>query len=122
MNKMPAKSFQDLIVWQKAHKFVLAAYSFSGEFPKTEMYGLTSQLRRAAVSIAANIAEGFKKKTAADKLRFFNIAQGSLEECRYYLILAKDLEYGDSLGLMSQIEEVSRLLTAYCSSIVNSDS
>ena len=110
MNRIPAKSFQDLIVWQKAHKFVLSTYRFSEEFPKTEMYGLTSQLRRAAISIPANIAEGFKKKTKADKARFMNIAQGSLEECRYYLILAKDLEYGDSRGLTSQLEEVSKLL------------
>jgi four helix bundle protein len=82
MNRSPAKSFQDLIVWQKAHQFVLSAYLFSEEFPKTEIYGLTSQLRRSAVSIPANIAEGFKKKTKPDKARFMNIAQGSLEECR----------------------------------------
>jgi four helix bundle protein len=122
MKREPAKSFQDLIVWQNAHQFVLSAYRLSGEFPKAEIYGLTSQLRRAAVSIPANIAEGFKKKTTADKLRFLNIAQGSLEECRYYLILTKDLEYGDTVGCISQLEEVSRLLTAYSSSILNSDS
>ena len=122
MNRIPAKSFQDLIVWQKAHKFVLSTYRFSEEFPKTEMYGLTSQLRRAAISIPANIAEGFKKKTKADKARFMNIAQGSLEECRYYLILAKDLEYGDSRGLTSQLEEVSKLLTAYHNSLLTPDS
>lgn len=63
MNRTPAKSFQDLIVWQKAHQFVLSTYLFSEKFPKTKMYGLTSQLRRAAVSIPANIAEGFKKRT-----------------------------------------------------------
>lgn len=122
MNRIPAKSFQDLIVWQKAHKFVLSTYRFSEEFPKTEMYGLTSQLRRAAISIPANIAEGFKKKTKADKARFMNVAQGSPEECRYYLILAKDLEYGDSRGLMSQLEEVSKLLTAYHNSLLIPDS
>lgn len=122
MKREPAKSFQDLIVWQKAHEFVLSAYRFSSDFPKTEMYGLTSQLRRAAVSIPANIAEGFKKKTLADKVRFLNIAQGSLEECRYYLILAKDLEYGETLNLTYQTEEVSKLLTAYSNSILNSAS
>ncbi|NET17146.1 MAG: four helix bundle protein [Okeania sp. SIO1H6] len=122
MNREPAKSFQDLIVWQKAHQFVLNIYNFSSNFPKSEMYGLTSQLRRAAVSIPANIAEGFKKRTSPDKLRFFNIAQGSLEECRYYLILAKDLNYGDSNSLMSQLEEVSRLLIRYSKSILNSNS
>ncbi|WP_416212204.1 four helix bundle protein [Nostoc sp. DedSLP03] len=71
-------------------------YQFTGQFPKSEIYGLTSQFRRAAISIAANIAEGFKKKGAADKVRFLNIAQGSLEECRYYLILSKDLDYGEA--------------------------
>lgn len=99
MEKTPAKSFQDLIVWQKAHRFVLSIYRFSDGFPKKEIYGLTSQFRRSAISIAANIAEGFKKRTKLDKGRFMNIAQGSVEECRYYLILAKDLGYGESLEL-----------------------
>ena len=98
---------QDLIVWQKAHQFVLSMYRFSNNFHKIEMYGLTSQTRRAAISIPANIAEGFKKKTKPDKAKYMNIAQGSLEECRYYLILAKDLGYGDTSLLMSQLEEVS---------------
>jgi four helix bundle protein len=120
MKRQPAKSFQDLIVWQKAHQFVLSVYRFSQHFPKWEIYGITSQLRRAAISIPANIAEGFKKKGKADKTRFMNIAQGSLEECRYYLILAKDLGYGNTPELMPQIEEVSKLLEAYSSSILNS--
>ena len=118
----PAKSFQDLIVWQKAHQFVLSVYPYSESFPKNEIYGLTSQLRRAAVSIPANIAEGFKKKTKPDKARYMNIAQGSLEECRYYLILAKDLNYGDTSKILSQLEEVSKFLEAYLSSILNSGS
>ena len=122
MSIVPAKSFQDLIVWQKAHQFVLCTYLFSEEFPKIETYGLTSQLRRYAVSIPANIAEGFKKRTRADKARFMNIAQGSLEECRYYLILAKDLKYGDSIGLMTKLEEVSKILDAYHNSLLNPDS
>jgi four helix bundle protein len=122
MKRQPAKNFQDLIVWQKAHQFVLLVYRYSETFPKKELYGLISQLRRAAVSIAANIVEGFKKKTKPDKVRYLNIAQGSLEECRYYLILAKDLGYGDNSQLMVLLEEVSRLLEAYLSSILNSDS
>lgn len=93
--KSPASRFEDLVVWQKAHQFVLKAYRLSKGFPRAEVFGLTSQFRRAAVSLAANIAEGFKKRGKADKLRFFNIAQDSLEECRYYLILARDLEYGN---------------------------
>ena len=99
MTKEPAKRFEDLIVWQKAHQWVLAIYRYSEKFPKQEVYGLTAQLRRAAISIPANIAEGFKKRGRADKARFMNIAQGSIEECRYYLILANDLDYGDSTEL-----------------------
>jgi len=83
---------------------------------------LTSQIRRASVSVAANIAEGFKKKTKPDKAKFMNIAQSSLEECRYYLILSKDLRYSNTDNLMPQLEEVSKLLEAYRFSILDSDS
>jgi four helix bundle protein len=117
----PARSFQDLIVWQKAHGFVVEIYKITVNFPKTEMYGLTSQLRRAAVSIPANITEGFKKISKADKIRYYNIAQGSLEECRYYLLLAKDLGYSDTSKLSAQAEEISKLLTAYISSLSKSN-
>lgn len=120
--RTPATRFEDLVVWQKAHRFVLAAYRLSRTFPRSETYGLTSQFRRAAVSIAANIAEGFKKRGKADKVRFFNIAQGSIEESRYYLILAKDLEYGDIAPLVPLLEEVSKLLEAYSRAILDSDS
>lgn len=122
MKREAAKKFQDLIVWQKAHKLVLSVYRYSEHFPKKEIYGLISQIRRAAISVPANIAEGFKKKGRADKNRFMNIAQGSLEECRYYLILAKELGYGESASLLSQVEEVSKLLEAYSSAILNSGS
>jgi four helix bundle protein len=121
MKRKPAKNFQDLIIWQKGHEFVLAVYSYTESFPKSEIYGLTSQLRRSAVSIPANIAEGFKKKTKPDKARYLNISQGSLEESRYYLILAKDLNYGDNSRLINQLEEVSKLLEAYLCSILNSE-
>ena len=112
-----ARTFEDLIVWQKAHAWVLAAYRVSDGFPPKEIYLLTAQLQRAAVSIPANIAEGFKKMGVADKRRFMNIAQGSLEECRYDLILARDLGYGDVAKLLPQLEEVSRLLDAYTRAI-----
>jgi len=108
MKRQPAKRFQDLIVWQKAHELVLSVYRYTAAFPKTEIYALTSQFRRAAVSIPANIAEGFKKKTKPDKAKFLNIAQGSVEECRYYLILAGDLNYGNNASLIEQHEEVSK--------------
>jgi four helix bundle protein len=113
----PARSFEDLIVWQRAHEFVLATYKFTDGFPQKEMYGLTSQFRRGAISIAANISEGFKKTGVSDKLRFLNIAQGSVEECRYYLILSRDLGYGDISGLQPLMEEVSKLLESYSGAI-----
>jgi four helix bundle protein len=108
-----------LIVWQKAHEFVLAVYPFSNAFPRKELFCLTSQFRRAAISIPANIAEGFGKRSSADKARFLNIAQGSVEECRYYLILSEDLGYGKSQELERRLEDVSRLLMAYANVIVN---
>jgi len=117
----PAKTFEDLLVWQKAHSFVLAVYHISGTFPKHEIFGLSSQFRRAAVSIAANIAEGFRKRSNADKIRFYNIAQGSLEECRYYLILTKDLQYSDVSEEKLLLQEVSKLLEAFSKSVLNSD-
>ncbi|MEO0989309.1 MAG: four helix bundle protein, partial [Cyanobacteria bacterium J06639_14] len=96
----------------------LNIYSYSKDFPAIEQYGLTSQLRRSAVSIPANIAEGFQRKTKPDKGRFLNIAQGSLEECQYYLILAHDLGYGDSTQLKQQLDEVGKLLNAYVRSLL----
>jgi len=117
----PAKSFEDLMVWQKAHSFVLLIYRLTGRFPKHEIFGLTSQFRRAAVSIPANIAEGFRRHGKSDKARFFNIAQASLEECRYYLILTSDLEYADTKEAQRLIQEVSKLLASYSKSILNSE-
>lgn len=110
---MPSKSFKDLIVWKRAHQWVLEIYRFTNSFPSREQFGLISQLRRAAISIPANIAEGFKRRGNPDKARFYNIAQGSIEECRYYLILARDLDYGDTRTLEKNLEEISRLLEAY---------
>lgn len=96
MDNRYSHSFKDLECWQQAHEFVKAVYSVTKQFPEDELYGLTSQFRRAAVSIAANICEGYRKLSRADKLRFLNIAQGSLEECRYYIILSNDIEYIDN--------------------------
>src|ERR1044071_6286141 len=93
--RVAARTFRDLLVWRKAHQFVLEVYSFTAAFPKQETYGLSLQMRRAAVSIPANIAEGFRRRGKADKARYMNIAEGSLEECRYFLILVKDLGYGE---------------------------
>jgi four helix bundle protein len=114
----PAKKFQDLVVWQKAHQFVLAVYKETNRFPDKEKFGLVLQFRRAAVSIAANITEGFKKTKKPDKARYFNIAQGSLEECRYYIILSADLQYCDPYELEEKSEEVSKLLISYSKAIL----
>ena len=119
---MKTKTFQELIVWQKAHQFVLGVYKYTKTFPKEEIFVLTSQFRRAAISIAANIAEGYKKTGKLDKARFLNIAQGSLEECQYYLILSKDLEYGNNQIMSSGLDEVSKMLDAYRSKILTSNS
>jgi four helix bundle protein len=118
----PAQSFRDLLVWQKAHRFVLAVYEFTGHFPKQETYGLSLQMRRAAISIPANIAEGFRKRSRSDKARFMNMAEGSLEESRYYLMLADDLKYGQTGELVALLEEVSRMLSAYARSLLTPDS
>ena len=118
VSRLPSKSFRDLIVWRKAHEFVLETYKVTKDFPKEEIYGLTSQLRRAAISVAANISEGYKKYGLRDKIRFFNTAEGSLEECKYYLILAQDLSYIETADkLNSQSEEISKLLFAYIKTI-----
>lgn len=109
----PARSFRDLVVWQKAHAFVLAVYRASEEFPAAERYGVTAQLRRAAVSIPANIVEGFRRRGQSDKLRFLNIAQASADECVYFLILVNDLGFTDSTALQRDWDEVSRLLHGY---------
>ena len=116
------KTFQEIIAWQKAHAFVLEVYKATRDFPDFERFGLSSQFQRAAVSIPANIAEGYKKLSKADKLRFMNISQGSLEECRYYCILARDLEYigNEKYNIMcNMIEESSTFLNYYCKGIVD---
>jgi four helix bundle protein len=112
-----AKSFKDLFVWQKAHELVIEVYKMTKLFPNEEKFGLVSQMRRAAVSIPANIAEGFAKKSVKDKRNFYNIAQGSLEELKYYAILSEDLGYVKDDGLMSGTEEVGKLLNRLLSSL-----
>ena len=116
--------FQRVIAWQKAHEFVLLVYRISKHFPDDERFGLTSQLRRAAVSIEANIAEGYRKISRADKLRFLNIAQGSLEECRDYHVLAKDLGYiseEEYEQIRVSLLMASKFLNAYCEGIRNNN-
>ncbi len=114
-----SKSFQDVETWKKAHVWVLTIYKITENFPKHELFSLTSQLRRAAVSVPANIAEGFKRKGKGDKIRFYNIAQASLEECRYYLILSRDLEYAETAEVAAKLDEISRMLDSYISAIAS---
>ena len=117
-------SFENIIAWQKAHAFVLFVYRVTRHFPKDEIFGLTSQFRRTAVSIEANIAEGYKKLSKADKLRFFNISQGSLEECRDYMILSRDLDYISQIEfeeLHTGLVTTSKFLNSYCEAIVNNN-
>ena len=115
-------SFKDIKAWQFAHQFVIDVYKTVKVFPEEERYALSSQFRRAAVSIPANIAEGYKRLSKPEKLRFMNISQGSLEECRYYILLSKDLGYITSVThdyLNDEIEKVSWYLNAYCQGIIN---
>lgn len=115
-----AKSFREVETWKKAHQWVLGVYKLTECFPKHELFGLTSQLRRAAVSVPANIAEGFKRQGKGDKIRFYNIAQASLEECRYYLILSNDLSYANTDDLADKLDEISRMLDSYIGAIAAS--
>jgi four helix bundle protein len=113
MARLPAERFEDLIVWQRSHALVLVVYKLTAAFPKMEIFGLTAQMRRAAVSVPANIAEGFSKRGRSDKARYYNIAQGSLEELRYYFILSQDLGYAGEGKHLQDLEEVVRLLGAF---------
>ena len=117
-------TFKDIKAWQYAHAFVLLVYRVCRNLPDCEKFGLCSQFERAAVSIAANIAEGYKKLSKADKLRFINISQGSLEECRYYILLTKDLDYIDDevyQELNAELEKASWYLNAYAKGIINNN-
>jgi len=111
------RGFTELVVWQKAHQFVLKTYILTRSFPKEETYGLSSQFRRAATSIAANIAEGFARRGVRDKCRFFNISQSSLQECRYFLILSKDLNYQTDPTMNDLVDDVAKLLNSYIGAI-----
>jgi len=114
--------FEDLQVWQKSHQLVLEIYKITKKFPDNERFGLISQMRRAAVSIPANIAEGFRKRGKRDKINFYNIAQGSLDELNYYLILSRDLEFISEINpLLTKIEEIAKMLTRLIKSIIRSE-
>ncbi len=110
--------FEQLEVWKKSHQLLLEVYRLTAIFPKEEKFGLTSQMRRSAVSVPANIAEGFKRVSLKDKAHFYNISQGSLEELRYYFILSHDLGYHDDYeSLYSQSDQIAKMLHALIKSI-----
>ena len=110
------RAFRDLHVWQRAHQLTLAVYSTTLEFPREEQYGLTSQLRRASSSVAANIAEGCGRSSTADFCRFLHIAAGSASELEYHLVLARDLGILDAstyARLSNEVTDVKRMLSAF---------
>ena len=109
------QNYKDLKVWERAHQFTLAVYEITKTFPKEEIYSLTNQLRRAASSIPANIAEGCGKNTRAELAHFLNISLGSANETEYFLILSNDLKYLNATSfnnLFSAINEIKAMLIA----------
>ena len=116
------EGFRDLIVWQKAYQLVLEIYKITKKFPKYELFGLTSQLTRAAVSVPANIAEGYERQHKKEYIQFLTIARGSLGEVETYLMLAKDLEYVEKdtyNNLEEKRQEIGRLLRGLTRSLAN---
>lgn len=117
-----ARDFRKIKAWQHAYKLALGVYRETRSFPTREQYGITSQVRRAASSVAANIAEGSSRTSDADFLRFLEIALGSLRETECFLMLAKDLEYlaaDDFNGLAAQLDETARTLSGLIAAIRN---
>ncbi|HWF02267.1 MAG TPA: four helix bundle protein [Candidatus Angelobacter sp.] len=114
------RNYRDLQVWTKAHKLTLDLYRLSQTFPREEIYGITSQLRRAAVSIGANLAEGCGRRTSTELARFVRIAMGSASELDYHILLSKDLGFMNSndFALTSAgLTEVRKMLTSFLISV-----
>jgi len=114
------KGFQDLVVWQKAHKLALEIYKLTNPFPRNEQFGLTSQLRRAAYSIPSNLAEGYGRRSTKELLQFLAIANGSAEELRYFLILCRDLRYvspQDAARLDHEVTSIVQMFAALAWSV-----
>lgn len=119
---MLIRSFKDLEVWQKAHTLVLDVYRVTEQFPNRERFGVVSQVRRSAASIPANIAEGFGRRTTKELLQSLAVANGSLEETRYFLLLSRDLQYlaiGDFQRLERQCDSVAQMVSALARSLRN---
>lgn len=113
---MLVQNFKDIIAWQKAHQLTLVVYDLTSKFPKHELFGLVSQMRRSAVSVPSNISEGYKRRSKNDAVHFYIIAESSLEELRYQLFLSKDLKYismEEYKSAENLAEEVAKLLHAW---------
>lgn len=109
------KDFKDLRVWEKAHSMTIGVYKATKEFPREELFGITSQMRRAASSIGANIAEGTGRRSDGELTRYLHIARGSAAELEYHLLLARDLDLLSIAKfdlLRRQVDEVQRMLTS----------
>lgn len=118
--RMHIRTFTDLHVWKIAHQFVLDVYRASGSFPSNEQFGLTSQLRRSVVSVTSNIAEGFGRRSAKDKVQFYFISLGSLFEAQNQLIIANDVGYlsmEDRQRLFQKVEDIRRLLHGFITAV-----
>lgn len=114
------RTFKDLVVWQKSYQLCLRVYSATARFPTDERYGLMTQLRRAAVSVPSNIAEGYNRRGRKDYVRFCSVALGSLAELETQLMLARDLKLcssNDAVGLAEDVEEIQRMLKALIRSL-----
>lgn len=115
---MGIERFEQLDVWQESHALVLSVYATTSKLPADERFGLVTQMRRAAISIPANIAEGFKRRSPKDKSHFYNISQGSLEELRYFIILCRDLGYSVDVSMfLDRANKIGRMLTALIRSL-----
>ena len=117
MEETKIKNFTDLLVWQKGHKLVLQIYKITKKFPQEERFGLTDQIRRAAVSITSNIAEGFGRIKYNDKAHFYTIALGSIYEVQNQLMIAKDIGYvteNESVSLLNESVDISKM----CSGLI----
>ena len=120
MNESCCRSYRDLLVWQKALTLAVAIHQVTGSFPRSERFGLVSQLRRAAVSVPSNIAEGSARRTTRDFAAFLHVARGSLAELDTQLLLALQVGYldpGKHTGLVQQVDEVGRIINALLSGL-----
>ncbi|HBI16975.1 MAG: hypothetical protein UR60_C0022G0014 [Candidatus Moranbacteria bacterium GW2011_GWF2_34_56] len=118
MSKNKIQSFEDLIVWQEGHKLIISVYKITNNFPQSEVYGLTNQIRRSAVSVTSNIAEGFGRKGYKEKLQFYYLSLGSISELRNQILIARDIGYlskEDFDMILGQINSTHKLLNLFIS-------